>query len=124
MRYSIDEDAQILHVDMAAGAAEKLLSTTLALIGDRPELCGWDWIVEGRPLPDDATADHLARLAQSWGPPPTVGAVTVFVAHDPLLHLWAKVMDFQFARRKHLVTRELEEARRLIDRRRAPCPAA
>ena len=75
-------------------------------------------------LPEDVTTDHLARLAQSWGPPPAVEAVTVFVAHDPLLHLWARVMDFQFVRRRHLVTRELEEARRLVDSRRAPRPSA
>jgi hypothetical protein len=123
LRYSIDEDARILHIDMAADPADRILSTTLTLIGDRPELCGWDWIVEGRPLPDDATADHLARLAQAWGPPPVVEAVTVFVTDDALLHLWARVMDFQFVRRKHLVTRELEAARRLIDKRRALRPS-
>ena len=32
-----------------------------------------------------------------------------------LLHLWARVMDFQFLRRKHLVERDVEAARRLID---------
>lgn len=117
--YVIDEDACIFQLDMvSAGSSDRLLEVTLALIAARPELCGWDWIALGEPLPDDATTDHLAHLQAAWGPPPEVEAVTVFVTHDTLLHLWARVMDFQFVRRKHLVVRELDTAYRLIERRR------
>lgn len=123
MQYEIDEQARILWMDLvSAGSADKVLTATLALIKARPELCSWDWIVECQPLPNDATVDHLSKLAQAWGAPPTVEALTVFVTQDRLLHLWARVMDFQFLRRKHLVERDVEAARRLIERRRAERP--
>lgn len=120
MDYEIDEEAQILQFDMASvNSADKVLATVLMLIGERPELCGWDWIALGDPLPDDARHDHLARLSEAWGLPPAVEAVTVFVTPDPFLYLWAKVMDFQFVRRKHLVVRDVAAARSLIERRQA-----
>ncbi|NBB65114.1 hypothetical protein GVN18_38300 [Pseudomonas sp. ODNR1LW] len=120
MRYEIDEQAQNLWMDLvSAGSADRVLEATLALIGARPELCGWDWIVECDPLPDDARADHLKILSEVWGPPPEVEAITVFVTQDKLLHLWARALDFQFTRRKHLIARDVESARDLIERRRA-----
>lgn len=123
MRYEIDEQAQILWTDLvSAGSADRVLEAMVALISARPELCGWDWIVECHPLPDDATADHLETLAEAWGPPPEVEAVTVFVTQDLLLHLWARVLDFQFTRRKHLIARDIDSARQLIERRRALRP--
>ncbi|GLK47862.1 hypothetical protein GCM10017620_08350 [Brevundimonas intermedia] len=123
LRYEIDERARILSMDLVSGgAADRILDVILGLITARPELCGWDWIVECEPLPDDAGTQHLAQLSEAWGPPPKVEAVTVFVTQDRLLHLWARVMDFQFVRRKHLVERDIEAARRLIERRRALRP--
>jgi hypothetical protein len=123
LHYEIDEQSRILWADLvSAGSADRVLEAMLALITSRPELCGWDWIVECHPLPDDATADHLAKLAQAWGPPPEVEAITVFVTQDQLLHLWARVLDFQFTRRKHLIERDAEAARRLIERRRSTRP--
>lgn len=123
MRYEIDEQARILWLDLvSAGSADKVLTATVALITARPELCSWDWIVECQPMPDDATVDHLSKLAEAWGSPPEVEAITVFVTQDRLLHLWARVLDFQFARRKHLIERDTEAARRLIERRRGLRP--
>ncbi|WP_426016176.1 hypothetical protein [Brevundimonas sp. DWR2-3-1b1] len=119
MRYEIDEAARILWLDLvSAGSADKVLTATVNLITGRPELCSWDWIVECEPMPDDATIQHLGKLAEAWGPPPSDEAVTVFVTHDRLLYLWARVLDFQFVRRKHLIEQDIEAARRLVQRRR------
>ncbi|WP_428154651.1 hypothetical protein [Brevundimonas sp.] len=120
MHYEIDEQTRILWLDLvSAGSADKVLEATVGLVTERPELCAWDWIVECEPMTDDATVQHLAKLAQAWGTPPVVEAVTVFVTHDRLLHLWARVLDFQFVRRKHLIERDTNAARRLIERRRS-----
>ena len=120
MRYEIDEQARILQLDLvSAGAADKVLEATVGLITGRPELCGWDWIVECEPMTDDATVDHLAKLAEAWGPPPDVEAVTVFVTRDRLLHLWARVLDFQFVRRKHLVAIDINIAHQVVERWRS-----
>lgn len=123
MHYEIDEQTRILWLDLvSAGSADKVLEATVGLVTERPELCAWDWIVECEPMTDDATVQHLAKLAQAWGTPPVVEAVTVFVTHDRLLHLWARVLDFQFVRRKHLIERDTNAARRLIERRRIARP--
>ena len=68
MRYEIDEAARILWLDLvSAGSADKVLTATVNLITERPELCSWDWIVECEPMPDDATIQHLGKLADAWG---------------------------------------------------------
>jgi len=123
VHYEIDEEAKILQFDMASvRSADEVLATVMSLIAQRPELCAWDWIALGDPLPDDASHEHLAKLSAAWGPPPAVEAVTAFVTPDAFFHLWAKVMDFQFVRRKHLVVRDVAAARSLIERRRAARP--
>jgi hypothetical protein len=122
--YEIDEQARILWMDLlSAGTADKILTATLGVINARPELCAWDWIVECEPMPDDASIEHLTKLAEAWGAPPEVEAVTVIVTSDRLLHLWARVMDFQFLRRKHLIARDTEAARAMIHRWRAARPS-
>jgi len=120
LRYEIDETNKILLVDIAsAGPADRVLEATVDLITRRPELCSWDWIVGCEPMTDDATVQHLDELAKAWGPPPPVEAVTVFISHDRMLHLWARMLDFQFARRKHLIERDIDAAKRLVARRQA-----
>ncbi len=118
MRYEIDEANRILMLELvSAGSADRVLKATVDLITQRPELCSWDWIVECEPMTDDATVQHLAKLAQAWGTPPLVEAVTVFVTNDRMLHLWARVLDFQFVRRKHFIERDIDIARRFVLRR-------
>ena len=120
MRYEIDESNRVLMLDLvSAGSADRVLKATVDLITQRPELCSWDWIVECEPMTDDATVQHLAKLAEAWGTPPLVEAVTVFVTHDRMLHLWARVLDFQFVRRKHFIERDINVARQFVARRQS-----
>ncbi|WP_284877975.1 hypothetical protein [Brevundimonas sp. MEB006b] len=120
MRYEIDEANRVLMLDLvSAGSADRVLKATVDLITQRPELCSWDWIVECEPMTEDATVQHLAKLAEAWGTPPPVEAVTVFVTNDRMLHLWARVLDFQFVRRKHFIERDIDIARRFVARRQS-----
>ena len=120
MRYEIDEANRVLMLDLvSAGSADRVLKATVDLITQRPELCSWDWIVECEPMTDYATVQHLAKLAEAWGTPPLVEAVTVFVTHDRMLHLWARVLDFQFVRRKHFIERDINVARQFVARRQS-----
>lgn len=120
MRYEIDEANRVLMLDLvSAGSADRVLKATVDLITQRPELCSWDWIVECEPMTDDATVQHLAKLAEAWGTPPLVEAVTVFVTNDRMLHLWARVLDFQFVRRKHFIERDINVARQFVARRQS-----
>lgn len=121
MRYTIDRDARVFHLDLNRPvSAQRALEHSLALLADEPELWGWDWIVDAQAVPGDASVEHIARLAKVFVRPVGAGATTVLVSEDRYLHLWAKVMDFQFPKRKHLVVTDIAQARRLIEARRAP----
>ena len=52
------------------------------------------------------------RLAELYVPPASP-ARTLLVSEDRYLHLWARVMDFQFGPRQHIVVRRMEDAIRL-----------
>ena len=121
MRYTIDRDARVFHLDLNRPvSAQRALEQSLALLAAEPDLWSWDWIVDARTVPEDASVEQIARLARMFAMQPAVAATTVLVSEDRYLHLWAKVMDFQFPRRKHLVVTDIAQARKLIDARRPP----
>jgi hypothetical protein len=121
LRYTIDRDARVFHLDLNRPvSAQRALEQSLALLAAEPGLWSWDWVVDARTVPEDASVEQIARLARMCAMQPAVAATTVLVSEDRYLHLWAKVMDFQFPRRKHLVVTDIAQARKLIDARRAP----
>lgn len=120
MRYQIDEEARLFHLDLNSGvSAETALGEVLAIIKARPELWGWDWIVEADTTPCDASFEQIARLASAFDTPPSFEVLTLLVSRDASLPMWARVMDFQFPRRRHVVVLSLDEARDEIRRHRA-----
>ena len=120
MKYRIDDGPRLFHIDLMDGvSAERALEEVLAVVQARPELWGWDWIVNVSFVPEDASVEQIARLALAYGTPRDVEALTMLVSGDANLHLWAKVMDFQFPRRKHRVTATLDSAMGQIEAARA-----
>jgi hypothetical protein len=124
LRYTIDRRARVFHLDLNRPvSAHRALEQSLALLAAEPELWGWDWIVDARTVPEDASIEQIARLATVFAAQPAAPAealaTTVLVSEDRYLHLWAKVMDFQFPRRKHLVVTDVAQAFRLIEARQA-----
>ena len=119
MRYTIDREARVFHLDLNRPvSAQRALDQSLALLAAEPELWGCDWIVAAQAVPEDASVEQIARLATVFAAQPATTATTVLVSEDRYLHLWAKVMDFQFPNRKHLVVTDIGQARRLIEARR------
>ncbi len=122
LRFRIDEKSRLLFIDLDSGvSAQKAMNISLDLFDRRPELWSWDWIVQATVVPEDASIDHMARLARAHVGHERV-ATSVLVSHDRALHLWARVMDFQFPGRRHTVVRSVEEGldrlglpRRLLD---------
>lgn len=85
------------------------LKQSLALLRRQPELWAWDWIVGAEAVPDDASVHQIAQLAEIYVRP-NLPATTVLVSDDRFLHLWARVMNFQFPQREHNVMRTVDEA--------------
>ena len=120
MRYTIDPDARVLHLDLNRPvSAQRALDQSVAILASQPEIWGWDWIVDSKVVPEDASVEQIACLAKLFTMQPAVLATTVLVSLDRYLHLWARVMDFQFPKRKHLVATNVPLARELIESRRA-----
>lgn len=118
MRHRLYTAQRILHLDLNDGvSAQRALERAIPMLEARPELWEWDWIVDARIVPVDATVDQIARLADLFRRPAR-SAITAFATDDRFLHLWARVMDFQFPGRKHLVVANARAALRLIKVRR------
>ena len=114
MRHRLSHGEQVLYLDLNSGvSAQRALDQSLALLRAYPDLWDWDWIVAARIVPIDATVEQIALLARMFRKP-VEPAVTVLVSEDRFLHLWARVMDFQFPGRRHLVVADMGEAVRLI----------
>lgn len=119
MRHRLYTAQRILHLDLNdGGSAQRALEHAIPMLEARPDLWEWDWIVDSRIVPVDASVAQIARLAEIFHKPART-AITAFATDDRFLHLWARVMDFQFPGRKHLVVANVRAALRLIKVRRA-----
>lgn len=120
MRHHIDDDARLFRIDLNSGvSAARALDLAMAVLAERPDLWGWDWIVDARVTPEDASFEQITRLAMAYEVRPEIEVLTLLVSHDSYLHLWARVMDFQFPRRRHRVAATPEAALARIDADRA-----
>lgn len=120
MRYTIDRGARVFHLDLNRPvSAQRALDQSVAILASQPEIWGWDWIVDSKVVPEDASVEQIACLAKLFALQPAVLATTVLVSLDRYLHLWARVMDFQFPKREHLVATNVPLALDLIEARRA-----
>ena len=119
MQHRFYADERILHLDLNNGVtAQRALAHMIPLLEDRPDLWGWDWVVDARAVPADASVGQIARLAEMFRRPEKP-VITAFATDDRFLHLWARVMDFQFPGRQHLVVASAVAGIRLINTRRA-----
>lgn len=118
MRHRLYDAQRILHLDLNDGvSAQRALEQAIPMLEERPDLWAWDWIIDARAVPTDASVDQVARLAGMFRKPAR-SAITAFATDDRFLHLWARVMDFQFPGRKHMVVSNARAALRLIVGRR------
>lgn len=118
MRHRFYAAEQILHLDLNCGiTAARALEQAIPVLEAHPDLWNWDWIVDTRVLPTDACVDQIARLAELFRAPAR-SAITAFATDDRFLHLWARVMDFQFPGRRHMVVATAGAAVQLIGRQR------
>ncbi|RZJ94899.1 MAG: hypothetical protein EON88_11800 [Brevundimonas sp.] len=119
MQHRFYADERILHLDLNSGVtAQRALAQAIPLLEGQPDLWSWDWVIDTRAVPTDASVCQIARLAELFRKP-EAPVVTAFATDDRFLHLWARVMDFQFPGRKHLIVSSAAAGFRLINTRRA-----
>lgn len=119
VRHHLYPEQKIFHLDLNSGiSASRALEQMVPVLEARPELWSWDWIVEARVVPEDVTVTHIERLATMFRKPDRP-AITVFATDDRFMHLWARVMDFQFPGRRHLIASSAVAGVGLIGKRRS-----
>ncbi|MDI1281229.1 MAG: hypothetical protein ACI9YM_000514 [Brevundimonas sp.] len=89
------------------------------MVQRRPELVGWDWIHDVRRALGDVSVEDISQVARAFTNPPPGDTFTIFVSTDPNLGTWARAMDFEFVRRRHLCAPTPEAAIALLERHRA-----
>lgn len=86
------------------------------VVEQRPNLGGWDWIVEVRGKLPKAVPWNLERLVSVFDCPASP-ADTVVVSTDPIADAWARVLSSNFRVRRHWVMSSRAAARELLDNR-------
>tara|TARA_R110000764_G_scaffold115830_3_gene202767 strand:- start:55 stop:450 length:396 start_codon:yes stop_codon:yes gene_type:complete len=115
-----DEVNRRVHVaSLDAITAVSGTQNILNMLQQRPELKGWDWIHDVRRALADADVEDVSRIARAFSDPPPGETFTVFISTDPNLGTWARAMDFEFVRRRHLCAPTPEAAIALLERHRA-----
>jgi hypothetical protein len=97
------------------------------MVRQRPELTGWDWVHDVRRALGDVSVDDISEVARAFANPPPGVTFTIFVSTDANLGTWARAMDFEFVRRRHLCAPTPEAALALLERHRAaisPVPSS
>lgn len=85
-------------------------------VEQRPEVGGWDWVVEVRGKLPLAAPFDLERL-RSLLDRPDSPADTVVVTTDPVVEAWTRLLGAAFRVRRHWVTRSRKAAIALLDDR-------
>lgn len=93
---------------------ETVAETVLRLLAGRPELGGWDWILDIRNPHQQATADELDEIAAAFNARTSKQAYTVFVSRDPATYDRCALLGPKFHHRCHLVARDVAEAETLL----------
>ena len=104
----------------AAPETETVGQTVLRLLKARPELGGWDWVLDIRNPHEKAPMAELEQIASAFNERTSTMAYTVFVSSDPGTYDRCALLGARFQRRCHLVARpeRLPDAGVQLQRRR------
>ena len=98
----------------AAPETETVGQTVIRLLEARPELGGWDWVLDIRNPHEKASLEELEQIAAASNQRTSSMAYTVFVSQDPGTYDRLPLLGARFQRRCHLVARDMAEVERLL----------
>lgn len=111
----IDESLQRVFVAvLPEPPSETVAETVLRLTGKRPELGGWDWIIDIRNPHEKATLEELDLIAEAFNAARSRQGYTVFVSEDPATYARCALMELKFLDRRHLVAKSPAQALALL----------
>lgn len=124
IEHRFDEPAKRVFMRVGETPTGAVVSRYIAaLVAERPELAGWDWIQDARESRGEVDNADIAAVAAAFAAAPPEPCWTIFISHDANLALWCKVMDAMFNGRLHRAATTPEAAVALLDSLRAASPA-
>lgn len=118
IQVNLDEGLrQVVVTVQRAPQPTKVAESVLRLTSQRPELGGWDWIIDTRNPFEQATPQELDEIASAFNAARSKQSYTIFVSHDVAgTSERCGQLDLKFLDRRHLVAKTLTEAKHLIPR--------
>ncbi|RZI98560.1 MAG: hypothetical protein EON90_12855 [Brevundimonas sp.] len=106
---------QVFITVLRAPHPTKVSEAVLRLTAQRPELGGWDWIIDTRNPFEQATPKELDQIAAAFNAARSKQSYTIFISHDVAgTSERCGLLDLKFLNRRHLVAKNLTEAKHLI----------
>lgn len=118
IQLELDEGLRrVLITVLRASQPTKVSETVLRLTAQRPELGGWDWIIDIRNPFEQANPQELEQIAAAFNAARSKQSYTIFISNDGAATSERCLqLDVKFLNRRHLVAKTLTEARHLIPR--------
>lgn len=114
-RVTLDESLQRVVVTVLPDPpGDTVAETVLRLTSPRPELGGWDWIIDIRNPHDKATPEELDLIAAAFNAARSRQSYTIFVSEDPATYDRCALMELKFLNRWHLVAKTPAQAMALL----------
>ena len=114
MQHDIDERRRLVLVKLTGDVRGRAFGAWLSKVfEDRPELVGYDFILDMLTYAGDILAADVEPIASTYARlarPLDRGPRTGFLTNDPYFEHWAAALDHQFAGRLHRVFPDQAEA--------------
>lgn len=122
MAVTISVDEQRRRAVATVPPGTRLAEFVVAIVDEierRPDLSGWDWLIDDQGPMDDVNVEGMTQVAAAYNrhrPETAPLRHTVVVTTDRFFGPWAKVMDLYFVQRLHHSAPTLAVAHQLLDR--------
>ena len=93
-----------------------MAATLLTLIGRRPNIAGWDWIIDVRCAHQQATPSEIEQIAAAFNGATSSQGFVIYVSEDPASHDRCAMIAPKFRNRCFLVAQTLSSAKSLLPR--------
>jgi hypothetical protein len=111
---SIIEAKKYVIVAASPEPGETVAATILDRVRRRPEIAGWDWIIDVRCAHQQATASEIGEIAEAFNRASSRQGFVIYVSEDDASHERCTMIAPKFRNRCFLVARDLPAAKLLL----------
>lgn len=113
---SIIESERYVVVAASPEPGTTVAATILDLLNRRPEIAGWDWIIDVRCAHQQAAPSEIDQIAAALNGATSRQGFVIYVSEDPASHARCAMIHPKFRNRCFLVAHTLSSAKLLLPR--------